>query len=169
MFALRSPAFASLAAVCLLSSVLFSQTPSTESEERNSGRQALSRSLNAIAEGHLSARKTVIASITTRAQAETRQREVRAKIVALMGGLPAKTPLHARVTGSTTADGFRMEKVLFESQPGYRVTAILYLPESSRGKKVPAIVVAPGHGATGKMGDYFFASAFARNGFAVLS
>ncbi len=38
-----------------------------------------------------------------------------------------------------------------------------------RSKNFPAIVVSPGHGFTGKVTDYSFASVFARNGFAVLS
>ena len=89
----------------------------------------------------------------------------------MIGGLPGKTALNAKVMGSTQADGFRMEKIVFESQPGYRVTALLYLPDSAAaGKpKLPAIVVAPGHYASGKISDFFFASLFARNGFAVLS
>ncbi len=35
--------------------------------------------------------------------------------------------------------------------------------------KLPAIVISPGHGADGKASDFYFAAAFARNGFAVLS
>ncbi|MBS1822286.1 MAG: acetylxylan esterase [Acidobacteria bacterium] len=137
----------------------------------NASRAQLSESLNQLAAERLAERRNAVAAITTRAQAERRQIEVREKIVALMGGLPGKSELNAKVTGSTQADGFRMEKVIFESQPGFRVTAILYLPDAAAGgkAKLPAIVVAPGHGATGKMADYFFASLFARNGFAVLS
>jgi cephalosporin-C deacetylase-like acetyl esterase len=137
----------------------------------NASRLQLTNFLDQIAAEKTATRRTAIAAITTPAQAEERQHEVREKIISLMGGLPGKTALNAKVTGSTQADGFRMEKVIFESQPGYRVTAILYLPDSSieSKAKLPAIVVAPGHGPTGKMGDYFFASLFARNGFAVLS
>ena len=136
----------------------------------NRGRVQLTRSLDGIAAEQLALRRSAIEGITTRAQAEARQREVRSKIIALMGGLPEKTPLNAHVTGSTQGDGFRMEKVIFESQPGYRVTAILYLPDkAATTAKLPAIVVAPGHGPTGKASDYFYASTFARNGFAVLS
>lgn len=137
----------------------------------NNGRLQLSRYLDQLATEKLAARRATMANITTREQAEARQREVREKIIALMGGLPGRTPLNAHITGTTQADGFRMEKIVFESQPNYRVTAILYLPDTAAaGKpKVPAIVVAPGHGPSGKASDYFFASAFARNGFAVLS
>jgi cephalosporin-C deacetylase-like acetyl esterase len=135
----------------------------------NRGRLQVSRSLDQLATERLIQRRATVARITTRAQAEARQHEVREKIVALMGGFPAKAPLNARVTGSTQADGFRMEKVIFESQPNYRVTAILYLPDGAGKTKLPAIVVAPGHSAAGKVSDYPFASAFARNGFVVLS
>jgi cephalosporin-C deacetylase-like acetyl esterase len=138
--------------------------------DSNHGRLELTQSLDRIAFERLVARRAAIAAITTRQQAEVRQREVKAKITALMGGLPGKTPLNARVLGTTKADGFRMEKVVFESQPNYRVTAILYVPDSAAaGKKLPAIVVSPGHAASGKASDYPFASAFARNGFVVLS
>jgi dienelactone hydrolase len=138
----------------------------------NIGRTQLTQYLDDIAAKETAARRATIASITTRAQAEARQREVRNKILTLIGGLPEKTPLNAKVLGSTQAEGFRIEKILYESQPNFPVTALLYLPDAKPGapnQKLPAIVVAPGHGFTGKATDYTFASTFARNGFAVLS
>jgi cephalosporin-C deacetylase-like acetyl esterase len=137
----------------------------------NRGRLQVTQSLDRLAAEKLAARRTAIAAITTRSQAEDRQRQLRDAITAMLGGLPGKTPLNARVIGVTEADGFRMEKVLFESQPNYRVTAILYLPASAgAGKqKLPAIVLSPGHSPAGKASDYAFASSFARNGFVVLS
>lgn len=162
----------SILLACLASSAL-NQTALAQADAAsvaNHGRLQLSQSLDAIAAQHLAARRETIAAITTRSQAEARQREVREKITALLGGLPGKTPLNAHVLGTTQADGFRIEKVIFESQPNYRVTALLYLPASAAaGKKLPAIVVSPGHAAAGKASDYPFASAFARNGFVVLS
>ena len=78
----------------------------------------------------------------------------------------------AKVLGTTQAEGFRIEKILYDSQPDFPVTALLYLPDAKPGapqQKLPAIVIAPGHGFTGKASDFTFASTFARNGFAVLS
>jgi cephalosporin-C deacetylase-like acetyl esterase len=141
----------------------------------NIGRTQLTNYLNDIAAQETAARRATIAAITTRTQAEARQREVRKKILTLIGGLPEKTPLNAKVLGTTQAEGFRIEKILYESQPNFPVTALLYLPDAKPGanpntqQKLPAIVVAPGHGFTGKATDYTFASTFARNGFAVLS
>ena len=141
----------------------------------NIGRTQLTNYLDEIAAQETAARRATIAAITTRAQAEARQREVRRKILTLIGGLPEKTPLNDKTLGSTQAEGFRIEKILYESQPNFPVTALLYLPDPKPGanpntqQKLPAIVVAPGHGFTGKATDYTFASTFARNGFAVLS
>jgi cephalosporin-C deacetylase-like acetyl esterase len=136
----------------------------------NIGRLQLSQYLNNFAYQDTEARRVKMAAITTRAEAEARQAEVRKQILELLGGLPAKTPLNAKVTGTVQGNGFHIEKVIYDSQPNFPVTALLYLPDKKPegGGKLPAIVVAPGHGATGKASDYTFSSTFARNGFAVL-
>jgi hypothetical protein len=142
----------------------------------NIGRTQLTSYLDDIAAKETVTRRTTIAAITTRTQAEARQREVRQTIITLIGGLPEKTPLNAKILGTTQAEGFRIEKILYQSQPNFPVTALLYLPDKKPDaepgtpqRKLPAIVIAPGHGFTGKATDYTFASTFARNGFAVLS
>ncbi|MEO6816389.1 MAG: acetylxylan esterase [Edaphobacter sp.] len=162
-----------LAAVFLvLSTVALQAQSATTSPVDNAGRQQLTEYLDHLAAEQMAARRTAVASITTRAQAEARQAMVRKKIIALIGGLPERTPLNAKVVGVTQATGFRIEKVIYDSQPGFPVTALLYLPDAKPGEKaekLPAIVVVPGHGPTGKASDFGFASTFARNGFAVLS
>ena len=59
-----------------------------------------------------------------------RGRFVRERILHAIGGLPQRTPLNARTTGTLERDGYRVEKVIFESQPEFYVTANLYLPAS---------------------------------------
>ena len=132
------------------------------------GRNDLYQYLDDIAAKDAAERRAEVAKITTRQQAEIRQRQVRVKLLGLMGGNFERTPLNAKVMGSTQLDGFRIEKILYESQPNFFVTALLYLPEGKTAK-LPAIVMAPGHAASGKAGDYALAATFARNGFAVLS
>jgi cephalosporin-C deacetylase-like acetyl esterase len=133
-----------------------------------SGRTGLYKYLDGIAARDEATRRAAIANIATRAQAEVRQHQVHTKLMELMGGGLEKTPLNPRILGSTQLDGFRIEKVLYDSQPNFPVTALLYLPDH-HSAKLPAIVVAPGHGPTGKISDFAMASTFARNGFAVLS
>jgi len=45
-----------------------------------------------------------------------------------LGEMPKRTPLNARVTGVLREDGFTIEKVLFESRPGFHVTSNVYRP-----------------------------------------
>ncbi|MBI1786441.1 MAG: acetylxylan esterase [Acidobacteria bacterium] len=59
-----------------------------------------------------------------------RRAYVRERIWSSLGGMPARTPLNARVTGVLERDGYRIEKILFESQPRFYVTANLYVPKS---------------------------------------
>jgi hypothetical protein len=155
-----------------LSPLLVAQAPAARIDAdspANAGRKQLTEYLDRIAADETAARRKVVDGIATRGQAEARQVAVRKQLIGLLGGLPEKTPLNARSLGVTQAKGFRIEKVIFDSQPGFPVTALLYLPDAKpAGGKLPAIVVAPGHGPAGKTSDYAFSSVFARNGFAVL-
>ncbi|CAN5445090.1 alpha/beta hydrolase family protein [soil metagenome] len=135
----------------------------------NSGRLQLTQYLDAIALKSTDARRVSVAGLKTRTEAQARQAKVRKQLLSLIGPLPVRTPLDAKVLGTTQAEGFRIEKILFDSQPNFHVTALLYLPDRLATAKLPAILMAPGHGASGKAGDLAFAAAFARNGFAVLS
>jgi hypothetical protein len=124
--------------------------------------------LNSLAEPALAARGPVVTALTTRPAAEHRQAELRAKIVALIGGLPERSaPLNAKITGSHQNAGFRVETVVFESLPGYRITANVFVP-AGKGP-FPAVIVSPGHAPAGKASDYPFAANFARAGMVVLT
>ena len=99
------------------------------------------------------------------------QAETRAKALALIGGLPAeKTPLRARVTGSVPMDGYRIEKLVFESQPGLFVTALLYLPDAPAGPKA-AVLLPCGHSPVGKAYANYqeIGGRLAKRGYVVLS
>lgn len=132
-------------------------------------RASLIRYLDGVAATDLAARKRAITAIRSREDVQRRQAEVRAKVLTLIGGLPERSgPIVARVTGRTRAEGYRTENVIFDSMPGQHVTATLFLPLQGAGP-FPAIVISPGHGQTGRQGDYSFAANFARNGVAALT
>ena len=134
------------------------------------GRTQLVRQLNSLAATYTAARAQKIAAIHTRGEAEICQSAARKQILALLGPLPERTPLNAEILGITQAESFRIEKVLFDSQPGFPVTALLYVPEIEKtSEKLPAILMTPGHSPAGKAGDAGTAALFARNGFVVLS
>src|SRR5262245_22366209 len=124
--------------------------------------------LNAIAQRQLRDRAKDVAAIRDMAAAQARQKQVRERILSLIGGLPEyRGPLNARVTKTTRRDGFIIENVLFESLPQYYVTANLYRPESPG--RHPAILMSMGHWDSGKAAGQLLSSNLARKGFVVLA
>jgi cephalosporin-C deacetylase-like acetyl esterase len=107
------------------------------------------RYLTAIASQAWTARNATIASIRTPAEVEQRQRFIRSKLTELLGGFPERTPLHARITGSFARDGYRVEKLIFESRPRFYVTADLYVPTSGHAP-FPAVLGVAGHSDASK-------------------
>lgn len=62
-----------------------------------------------------------------------------------MQNLPERTPLQARTTASHDMGDYTIENVLFESRPGFPVTANLYRPKQNSRAKRAAIVCPIGH------------------------
>jgi cephalosporin-C deacetylase-like acetyl esterase len=131
-------------------------------------RAQLLRSLRALAHRQLRARAEALAEVTTGEALQTRRAWVRETILRLIGGLPAaRTPLQARVTGRRQGEGFTVENVLYESVPGFPVTANLYLPAAGAGRR-PAILASMGHYDLGKAAERWGPD-LARQGFVVLA
>lgn len=78
---------------------------------------------------------------------ESRRAEQRRELARCLGldPEPERTPLNARITGTVYRSGFRIEKLVFESRPGFAVTAHLYLPEPTPDERLPVIVNPHGH------------------------
>ncbi len=116
------------------------------------------------------ARRAAWAAVRTEADLRRLQGETCRKLLALLGGLPTeKTPLNARTTGTIAMEGYRIEKLVFESLPGLFVTALLYLPDDPKGAK-PAVLLACGHSPLGKAYAAYqeIAARLARRGYVVL-
>jgi len=93
---------------------------------------------------------------TTPEQIAAFQKQLRERLWQVLGGTPPRGPLNARTTGKVPRDGYVVEKVVFESQPGFHVTALLFLPEASRFKPpCPGVVVPVGHTGNGKAWDEY--------------
>ena len=88
------------------------------------------------------------AKLRTRAQVLRLRRDVRRKLRACFGPAPERTPLNAVTTGVVRANAYSVEKVVYHSRPGFKVTANLYVP---RGDGPFPVVLGPcGHSANGK-------------------
>jgi dienelactone hydrolase len=110
-----------------------------------------------------------LAELTTRADAEAYVQTVRGKIRQSFGPYPEKTPLNPRVTKVVERDAYKIENVLFESRPGFLVSANLYVPKGRR-FPLPGVVASCGHSANGKAIDTYqsFCQGLARLGYVVL-
>lgn len=77
---------------------------------------------------------------------DARREQVRRQILVSQGlwPMPTKTPLNAVIHGKIDRGEYTIEKVYFESAPGFFVTGNLYRPKVIKGK-VPAVMLAHGH------------------------
>lgn len=108
-------------------------------------------------------------SLTTKTDAEKYVESVRLRIRECFGPMPEKTPLNARITRETKRDQYRIENVIFESRPGFHVTANLYIPQG-RDFPLPGVVGTCGHSTNGKAAEAYqaFAQGLARQGYVCL-
>ena len=96
------------------------------------------------------------------------QRELRKRLLEMIGGLPTeKTPLNARTTGRIQMQGFHIEKLIFESLPGIYVAALVYAPDEAG--KHPAVLVPSGHSANGKVYYQALCQRLVQRGYVVIS
>jgi hypothetical protein len=124
--------------------------------------------LDNTAQAQLAERTRSIAAIRTPQHAEARRKQVRAKLVDLIGGLPSeRAPLNGRVTWTKDRGRYWIEGVTYESLPGYIVTANLYRPKAQG--RFPAVLFPIGHWEIGKPAAQRIAANLALKGFVVLA
>ncbi len=120
-------------------------TPEEAQAQSNAAMGMLGPYLNEIGYAHLEKRATAVQAIQSRADAERRQAEVRAKIISLVGGIPkAGGPVEVRTFGATAERGFTVERIAYASCPDYWVTANVFVPQGKG--PFPAVVITAGHG-----------------------
>ena len=112
----------------------------------------------------------------TREEWEKRAADLRKHILISTGlwPLPEKGPLNAHIYGKIVHPDYTVEKVYFESYPGFLVTGNLYRPRGKEGP-FPAIITPHGHWKHGRLEDSERCSVparcinFARQGYVVFS
>lgn len=99
-------------------------------------------------------RNREVAKLTSDSAIRARQRWVTEIFWKLVGGEPDKTPLNARVVGAFEREKYRVEKVVYESQPGFHISANLYLPKGDSSPR-PGVLFQMGHAVDGKAYDSY--------------
>ena len=105
--------------------------------------------LRALAVAAREKREAALARIVSVQAVRERQAWVKRTLLGLIGELPEKTGLNARVAGSLERPGYRLERIVYESRPKFYVSANLYVPTSNR-PPFPGVLFQLGHSGNGK-------------------
>lgn len=130
----------------------------------------LSAYLQQIAQQQLAARRAEVERITSKEIYDQRKKQVRETVLRLIGGLDTlRTPLNVRKTGTLLREGYRVEKIAYESRPQFYVTASLYVPNGKG--PFPAVLQPVGHSTSAKNRLFYqrIALALVHQGFVVLT
>src|SRR5262245_23982699 len=80
----------------------------------------------------------------TREEWEARRADIRKHLQQAFGAFPDKPcPLEPKVLGVLERDGYRVEKIIFQTMPGVWMTASAYVPDKPG--KLPALLAVHGH------------------------
>jgi len=126
--------------------------------------------LAALARTAYEKREREIALLTNAEAIRKRQNWARETFWKTAGTQPERTRLKTRVTGKFERAGYRVEKMVYESQPGTFVSANLYVPSSGK-RPYPGVLFHMGHSALGKANESYqkCCQGLARLGYVVLA
>jgi dienelactone hydrolase/pimeloyl-ACP methyl ester carboxylesterase len=136
--------------------VVFGQSGWTEEDLRVLDKPAdrmMEAYLTQIVDHQFLARRRLLESLKTPEDWKRHITKIRDFLVEATGPLPKRTPLNARITGRIDHEDYRVEKILFESQPDFLVSANLYLPKGFQGPR-PAVLNVIGHYPNGKTAEH---------------
>jgi len=118
----------------------------------------------------LNQRELKIASLSSLSDWQQRQQFVRETLREIIGPFPEKTPLNAKITRIVEKDSFRIEHIIYESQPGFYVTCSMFIPTWLKKRdKAPAIIYCSGHSGNGYRGYQGVIINMVRKGFIVFA
>lgn len=118
-----------------------------ETEAGNTA-QAYQRYVQQEAAAALARRIEAYEALHTQEEVAARSAAQRELFLKQLGPLPERTPLNPQIVGRGAYDGYRLEKIIFESRPQHYVTGLMYLPTSP--PPYPGVLVPCGHSANGK-------------------
>ncbi len=101
----------------------------------------------------LERREQHINNLSTKTDWTNYQNELKRKFGASLAKFQ-KTPLNAKVTGKLERENFTVEKIIFESHPGFYVTAAMFIPKNLP-KPAPAVIYCSGHTELGFRSDVY--------------
>ena len=99
---------------------------------------------------HLEKRRSTLAAYRSINEWKERQQWIQRVLLESVGPFPEKTALNARVLRTLEKDHYRVEHIIYESQPEFFVTASMFIPKGLKKKdKAPAVIYCSGHSNDG--------------------
>lgn len=89
-------------------------------------------------------REDAVNQLRTLADWKGWQDRVKKTLMKVVGPFPEKTPLRPEITRTIQKPDYRMDHVVFQSQPEFYVSATLFIPNGLQ-SKAPAIIYCSGH------------------------
>ena len=101
-------------------------------------------------------RSEKIARLNSLPDWQERQKWVHETLLDVVGPFPEKTPLNPKVLRVVKKDGYRIEHIVYESQPGFYVTSSMFIPSGlKKSNKAPVIIYVSGHSEKGYRDDVY--------------
>jgi hypothetical protein len=98
----------------------------------------------------LKERTDAVSGLNTLSGWQQRQNQIKETLLEIVGPFPEKTPLNAKTLRTIEKDGYRIEHIVYESQPGFYVTSSMFIPDGLRKKsKAPVVIYCSGHSDEG--------------------
>ena len=132
--------------------------------------QCLPDYLRGLASAAREKRNAELARLVSTQAVHDRQVWVRKTLIDLIGAFPEKTDLNPQVAGSFERQGYRLERVVYESRPKLYISANLYIPTTGQ-PPFPGVMFQLGHSGNGKAWDSYqrACQGLAKLGFLVLA
>lgn len=92
----------------------------------------------------LDSREAEVSELNTPGKWRERQQEMKKRMWDVIGPFPERTPLNSKTVGKVVKEGYTIENLIYESLPGFYVTASLFIPDEID-KPAPAILFCTGH------------------------
>ncbi len=139
-------------------------------EEQQAGHSMLERFVQENVARQITRRDSVLLRLNTPQEWRAHQQQVRDRLSSVLGDFPVKTPLNPRITGRLDYPDYFIEKVIYESQPGYFIPANIYIPKN-REFPLPGVLYTIGHWDMGKMAPDInkICTGLAKKGYVVLA
>ncbi|MEI6142582.1 MAG: acetylxylan esterase [Mariniphaga sp.] len=98
----------------------------------------------------LKERSDALSKLSVLSDWQQRQTWVKKTLLEIVGPFPEKTPLNAKIQRTIEKDGYRIEHIVYESQPGFYVTSSMFIPGGLKKKgQAPVVIYCSGHAVEG--------------------